>query len=253
MVRQAARVEQDWLDHEMIDEQQVIQFDEPSERVVSSVNTTYCGLVISKKPLMKPDRDLVSAELARAAATQPDRALSLDDAEYLSLVARLELVRNGVDTETWPAWGPEHITDRLLELCENRRSFSDTKKINLSNYVRSRLSYQVTSRLDREAPLRFQFPNGSSAAISYSLGGPPVLAGRIQQFFGVNDTPTIANGKVKLLLHLLAPNMRPQQVTDDLPSFWDRTYSEVRKELRRRYPKHDWPEDPRSAVIRRKR
>jgi ATP-dependent helicase HrpB len=71
-----------------------------------------------------------------------------------------------------------------------------------------------------------------------------VLAARIQELFGMEQTPTVAGGRVKVLLHLLAPNFRPQQVTDDLAGFWRNTYPEVRKELRGRYPKHDWPEDP---------
>jgi len=253
LVRQAARVEADWLDPGLVEERSVIQFDDSVERVVSTVDTVYCDLVISSKPMVNPDRTEVSAVLAKAAAAEPERALDLLDSEYVSLVARLELLRPGTTADSWPAWGPNQLTDQLDALCANKRSFSETRKVKLSSYVRGRLPYEVTSRLDREAPTRYTFPNGSSVAIKYSLDGPPVLAGRIQQFFGVSETPTIARGRVKLLLHLLAPNMRPQQVTDDLTSFWDRTYSEVRKELRRRYPKHDWPEDPRTAVIRRRR
>jgi ATP-dependent helicase HrpB len=86
----------------------------------------------------------------------------------------------------------------------------------------------------------------------YEPGRPPVLAARIQELVGLEASPTVAGGRVRVLLHLLAPNGRPQQVTDDLASFWDGTYALVRKELKPRYPKHDWPEDPRQGVARRR-
>ena len=90
-------------------------------------------------------------------------------------------------------------------------------------------------------------PSGNRLKITYAQGQAPVLAVRIQEIFSWTATPRIAFGKVPLLLHLLAPNFRPQQVTDDLESFWSNTYDVVRKELRRRYPKHAWPEDPLTA------
>ncbi|MFM8933878.1 MAG: ATP-dependent helicase C-terminal domain-containing protein, partial [Gemmataceae bacterium] len=96
-------------------------------------------------------------------------------------------------------------------------------------------------------------PSGNSVGLSYEPGRPPVLAARIQELFGWKETPRIAQGRVRLLLHLLAPNYRPQQVTDDLASFWNNTYQQVRKDLRGRYPKHAWPEDPWTAVAPQRR
>jgi ATP-dependent helicase HrpB len=87
----------------------------------------------------------------------------------------------------------------------------------------------------------------SHIALRYELGRPPVLAVRIQELFALMETPRIAGGRVPVLLHLLGPNYRPQQVTDDLRSFWTNTYPQVRKDLRAHYPKHAWPEDPLSA------
>src|SRR5439155_16134623 len=106
--------------------------------------------------------------------------------------------------------------------------------------------------VEREAPERLQVPSGSRVALRYEVGRPPVLAVRIQEVFGLRDTPRLAAGRVRVLLHLLAPNQRPQQVTDDLASFWANTYQQVRKELRARYPKHAWPEDPWSAPPQRR-
>jgi ATP-dependent helicase HrpB len=88
--------------------------------------------------------------------------------------------------------------------------------------------------------------------LAYEIGRPPVLAARIQELFGLCETPRVARGRVAVLLHLLAPSGRPQQVTDDLASFWRTTYPEVRKELRARYPRHAWPEDPLRALPERR-
>jgi len=106
--------------------------------------------------------------------------------------------------------------------------------------------------LDREAPERIAVPSGSHVTLRYEEGRAPVLGVRIQEIFGWRDTPRVAGGRVKIVLHLLAPSHRPQQVTDDLASFWTNTYPGVRKELKRRYPRHSWPEDPWTAVAEKK-
>ena len=113
--------------------------------------------------------------------------------------------------------------------------------------MRSKLTHTQRQAIDREAPERIEVPSGSRIAVQYEPGRPPVLAVRIQEVFGLTDTPRVAGGRVKVLLHLLAPNYRPQQVTDDLASFWANTYPVIRKELRARYPKHAWPDDPLTA------
>jgi ATP-dependent helicase HrpB len=94
-------------------------------------------------------------------------------------------------------------------------------------------------------------PSGAEHAVDYTNASAPVLAVRIQELFGWPETPTVASGRMPLVLHLLAPNYRPQQVTRDLRNFWNVTYVEVRKEMRVRYPKHDWPIDPWNAVASR--
>jgi ATP-dependent helicase HrpB len=105
--------------------------------------------------------------------------------------------------------------------------------------------------VEREAPERIEVPSGSKIALAYEPGRPPVLAVRIQEVFGLLETPRVAGGRVPVLLHLLAPNMRVTQVTDDLASFWASGYQMVRKDLRARYPKHAWPEDPFAAPPQR--
>jgi ATP-dependent helicase HrpB len=98
--------------------------------------------------------------------------------------------------------------------------------------------------LNQVAPSRIRLPGGRQTTVHYDAGKPPWIASRLQDFFGMRETPRIANGRVPLVVHLLAPNQRPVQTTTDLAGFWQRLYPQVRRELSRRYPKHAWPEDP---------
>lgn len=118
----------------------------------------------------------------------------------------------------------------------------------LGDALMSRLTHSQRRGLDELAPESIVVPSGKSHRIAYEAGKPPVLAVKLQELFGLSDTPRVAKGKVPLMLHLLSPAQRPIQVTQDLRSFWDRTYPEVKKELKGRYPKHPWPADPWSAT-----
>ena len=117
----------------------------------------------------------------------------------------------------------------------------------MSAIVDGMFSYQQMRELDRLAPTHLTVPTGSHIPLDYSAGTQPVLAVRLQEMFGQIDTPTIGGGKIKVLLHLLSPARRPIAVTQDFPSFWKNAYPQVRKDMRGRYPKHHWPEDPLDA------
>jgi ATP-dependent helicase HrpB len=105
----------------------------------------------------------------------------------------------------------------------------------------------VRARLEELAPARIRLPSGRELRVNYELDRPPWVESRLQDFFGMLDGPKLAGGAVPLVIHLLAPNQRPVQVTTDLAGFWDRHYPGVKKELMRRYPRHSWPDDPRTA------
>jgi ATP-dependent helicase HrpB len=151
-----------------------------------------------------------------------------------------ELAWPVIDTAFWRA--------ALPELCQGCHSFAELRQQPLKNMIQRRLSPEQMAALDREAPEKIVVPSGNRIPLEYAPGKPPVLAVRIQELFGLRETPRIARGRVPVLLHLLGPNFRPQQVTDDLASFWKNTYTEVKKELKRRYPKHSWPDDPLTAT-----
>src|SRR5690606_24163757 len=117
----------------------------------------------------------------------------------------------------------------------------------LDGALRGGLDWNLRQRIDALAPARIRVPSGQERRIAYAAGAAPVLAVKLQELFGLADTPCIAGGRVPLTLHLLSPAGRPLQVTSDLRGFWDRTWPEVRREMKGRYPKHPWPEDPWSA------
>jgi ATP-dependent helicase HrpB len=167
--------------------------------------------------------------------------------------ARVELMRtSGVPApEPWPDLSDGQLMATLeewappwIEGLSRREHFA---RMDLGNALRSRLSYAHGVILEREAPTHLAVPSGSSIPIDYCDGTVPTLSVRLQEMFGLSVTPTVAGGRVPLLLKLLSPAGRPVQVTSDLVSFWNRGYHEVRKDLKGRYPKHYWPEDPYGA------
>jgi ATP-dependent helicase HrpB len=117
----------------------------------------------------------------------------------------------------------------------------------LGEALASRLDYAQRKAVDELAPESITVPSGNTRKLRYEPGKPPVLAVKLQELFGLADTPRIAGGRIAVTLHLLSPAQRPIQVTQDLRGFWERTYPEVKKELKGRYPRHPWPDDPWNA------
>jgi ATP-dependent helicase HrpB len=153
--------------------------------------------------------------------------------------------------EAWPDVSDAALTATLAEWAppwmdgmSRRAHFS---RLDLSQALRSRLSYAQGGVLDREAPTHFTVPSGSRIPIDYLDGEVPTLSVRLQEVFGLRETPTVAAGRLPLLLKLLSPARRPVQITRDLVSFWNRGYHEVKKDLKGRYPRHYWPDDPYTA------
>lgn len=231
-------------------------FDPEREAVVQRRATRYGALVLETKPVSGAPEPNAASEILLAAARKfgTDRLITLDrDAE--ELLGRVATLREALPELDLPAFTDD---DLLAAACTGRRSFAQVRKANLARAVADSLSWAQRSALDEHAPERMRVPSGSRIRLRYSRSGePPVLAARIQQLFGMTATPRIARGRVGVVVHLLAPNNRPAQVTRDLASFWTNTYPDVRKDLRGRYPKHAWPEDPSTAVAedrpRRKR
>ncbi len=159
-------------------------------------------------------------------------------------------------TPTWPPVSDEallaDLEGWLLPFAPGARSLADLARVDLAEALLSRVPWEARSTLDRLAPTHLAVPSGSRITLDYGDPEAPVLAARIQELFGMTETPRIAGGSVPLLVHLLSPARRPVQVTRDLASFWREGYFEVRKDLRGRYPRHFWPDDPLSAPATRR-
>jgi ATP-dependent helicase HrpB len=210
------------------------------------------ALVLRSEELRDADR----GEVAQAALTGL-RRLGLGALPWTPALrqwqARVMLMRRFAvpAAEPWPDVSDGALLDTLEEWAPpwmpglvRREHFA---RFDLSTALRSRLSYAESCVLEREAPTHFVAPSASTLPIDYLDGEVPTVSVRLQEMFGLRATPTIAAGRLPLLLKLLSPAGRPVQITRDLESFWERGYHEVRKDLKGRYPKHYWPEDPHAA------
>ena len=217
--RQASVVEREWLDH--------TQFDQAIEY----------------------DMTAASRVLAEQAALNPNVALGFDDERIAARLQRLRFAAAHMPDEGFP--DPDHLHTQLPALCEGSRSFDELRNSRPIDALWDMMSHAQRRMLDAEAPEKIEVPSGSLIALDYSDPAAPVMAVRIQEVFGMLDTPRLARGSLPVTMHLLAPNFRPQQVTRDLRSFWAGAYHEVRKELRLKYPRHAWPDDPFTAKAER--
>ncbi len=150
-----------------------------------------------------------------------------------------------------PRLDDDSIRAKLPTLALGKRSMDELRKAQWIEFFQQCVGFDRLREIDRLAPSHWTVPSGSQLTIRYEPEKPPTLTVRIQEVFGLTETPRVGDHRIPLNLELLGPNYRPQQITNDLASFWRNTYPEIKKELRRRYPKHAWPDDPLSAEATR--
>jgi ATP-dependent helicase HrpB len=245
LVRQASLVRREWLADRLAGTA-AVEWDAERRRVVALRRLCYEDLVLEERREGAPDPAAAAALLAAAAAADLAAALGLERPEVASFLARARSLAAWRPELDLPAFSDDDLRARLPALAAGCRSFDELRAA-APAALRAALGHEQRAALEREAPERLTVPSGRSVALQYEPGAPPVLAVPMQALFGCRETPRVAGGRVPVRLHLLAPNGRPQQVTDDLAGFWERTWPQVRKELRGRYPKHAWPADPLSA------
>jgi ATP-dependent helicase HrpB len=251
LVRLALPVQRDWLPSEHLSDAIEVFFDEAAERVTARRRLRYLDLLVEESHAAITDVGQASAALLEAAQCHVARVLPPADSAAGAYLMRLRCLGEWMPDLNLPAFDDDFLRTLLPGLCAGRRSFAELRDGPWLEAVQQALTPQQCQVVEREAPARLEVPSGSRIALAYEVGRPPVLAVQIQEVFGLRDTPRIAGGRVRVLLHLLGPNYRPQQVTDDLASFWANVYPRIRKELRARYPKHAWPEDPLNAPAQR--
>ena len=216
-IRMAAIVDREWLEPTDVRLEHV--FDETSA-TVRAMEREYYGAVVLSERIVPPSEDAAASMLADVYV---QRRLGADDQQ---LLRRLRFA--GIDVD---------VAGLVRAAAYGKRSLDDIQ-------IADALTWEQRSQLERDAPARLPLPSGRSAPLEYREDGSVVASVKLQEMFGVLETPTIGGRQEPVLLALLAPNGRPVQLTRDLRSFWERTYPEVRKELRGRYPKHKWPEKP---------
>jgi len=248
VVRSAARVARAWLDEDpRLRVGREVHWDSARERVVAREVTTLGDLVLAEASVPLEDRREAAALLARQAARDLPRALGAPRAEDEGLLARLVSLARWRPDLSLPADREGWLRAALPALCEGRSSFGDLRGAPLRGALLAALGGAARGVLDREAPEDVAVPSGRRAKLRYRLDGPPVLAVKAQELFGATTSPRVAGGRVAVVVQPLDPAGRPLATTTDLASFWAGAWVEVRKEMRGRYPKHRWPEDPAHA------
>jgi ATP-dependent helicase HrpB len=247
-IRTASAIEPEWLlelfESRVRSETRVL-FDEGRERVEASERMLYDQLVLDESRSKGLSNDSTARTLAEQALSRgPKAPWDVEAVERLSLRAAFA---HATDARV-PLLDEARIKLTLVELAAGKLSFDELRAEPLERALRDGLGADERRLLDTLAPASLRLPSGRELTIHYEHDRPPWVESRLQDFFGMTKGPMLGHGDVPLVLHLLAPNQRPVQVTTDLAGFWDRHYASVRRELMRRYPRHSWPEDPRTAA-----
>jgi len=237
---------------EQITTTEEVRFDPATQRVSGRRVRRLGALLLEEKPIGQPNAELVAQALLAYLQEAGLAKLNWTNSAR-QLQQRLEFVRQHLGetaVETWPAFDeaalladlPAWLGPHLTGL----KSLDQVQRLDLLEPLLARLpgGWAQRQELDRLAPTHLEVPSGSHVALDYADPAAPVLAVKLQELFGLVETPTVAGGRVPLLLHLLSPGGRPAQVTRDLRSFWEKGYFEVRKDLKGKYPRHPWPDEP---------
>ncbi len=235
---------------ELISEREEAGWDEQRGTVLLRRVRKLGQLILSEKELGKPQPEQVQQALLQAV-----RSKGLDSLPWNETCrqwqARVALLRRELGHD-WPDVSTQALLDSLedwlLPFLHGMQRWADVHKLDLYNALNSLLDYAQQQQLGQLAPASLQIPTGQQVRLDYCAENGPVLAAKLQALFGWEHTPTVAGGKIPVLIHLLSPAQRPLAVTADLHSFWRNAYPEVRKDMRGRYPKHPWPEEPLSAA-----
>jgi len=251
-----AEIELHFADHiETADE---ISFDRGAMALRARRKRTLHAITLSEAPLaLSPSLETAKIFADSLLAAGLDRLpWSKAAKQWRDRVMFLRKAQREVQDDSWPDLSDDALAARrddwLVPALSDKTSLKELTAGDLSDALMTLLPWDVRARLEREAPTHFEAPTGTMLAIDYEAEQGPTIAVRLQELFGLNTHPSIAKGAVPLVLELLSPAQRPVQVTRDLPGFWRGSYAAVRTDLRGRYPRHPWPEDPATALPTRR-
>lgn len=229
---------------EMMQVKKNLSWDNKQKKVIARSERRIGSIIVNTNPLEDVSNEDIINTLCEAAPKYGTSMFDFNE-KVLNLQRRISLVDE---------WHPELElpdvrTESILVRAKDWLLTTDFKKVELVSSIWSLLTYEQQQAIDKLAPPHITVPTGSKIKVEYRQGAEqPILRVRLQECFGMKDTPRIDNGKKPVLMELLSPGFKPVQLTQDLHSFWEETYFEVRKELRRRYPKHSWPDNPLEAI-----
>ncbi|EJM7845813.1 ATP-dependent helicase HrpB [Vibrio parahaemolyticus] len=230
---------------------EVVDWDEKKGRLVAEKQRKLGQLVIERVSLPNPGKEKMTQALLTYVRRQGLSSLNWTPAAE-SLLERIRCAVDWLPEQAWPMFDEASFLDSLDEWLEpymtSVASVKDLSKINLVEALNARLGWPLNQHLDEWLPEHYQLPTGTKKRIRYQHGHEPVLSVRMQEVFGESTSPTVALGRKRLVLELLSPAQRPLQVTSDLAAFWNGSYKDVQKEMKGRYPKHVWPDDPANHV-----
>lgn len=254
VVWMASAIEPEWLIEVFPDdvrETVEVTWNASAERVEATERMVYDKLVIDESPAGRGAESAIARALVERALSAGIGTFAGGDA-LDALRARIGFLRESApdlaDAAGIAPLDDAALRELLVTACAGKRSFGELRAAGLFEEIRGAIGHGALARLDELAPSHVVLGNGRRAQVDYVPGQAPAISSRLQDFFGSVDTPRVARGRVPLVLHLLAPNGRDVQVTTDLAGFWERHYPKIRSELMRRYPRHSWPDDPRTAA-----
>ena len=232
-------------------EKKIITWDNNKKMVVGSIQKQVGNLTLESKPITQIDEADRIAVICKMIREEGLRALGWGEVQQ-DWQARVMSLRAWRHTEPWPDVSDAQLLATLEEWLSpyliGVYKLSEIQKLDLQQVIHSILPWELSQKLNTLAPSRMEVPTGSLIKLQYAADGSKVeMAVRLQELFGLLETPTVNEGRTKIVIHLLSPGYKPVQITQDLKSFWNKTYFEVRKDLLARYPKHHWPSDPLTA------
>ncbi|MEE9911547.1 MAG: ATP-dependent helicase HrpB [Deltaproteobacteria bacterium] len=238
---------------DQIETRRRVVWDKQEGRIAATLEERVGAIILSARQVKPQEEEAVSV---LCEAIRSKAVMITFSREARTFQARVRLMKETFPEEDWPDLSDETLLaaqeNWLLPWLSGIRSAGQLAALNIMPALTGRLTWEQRRLLADRAPVTINVPSGSGIAIDYVAGEIPVLAVKLQEMFGLADTPVIAGGRIKLLLHLLSPARRPVQITRDLSQFWNTVYPQVKKELKGRYPKHPWPDDPWNAAPTKK-
>ncbi|KDE36805.1 ATP-dependent helicase HrpB [Kosakonia radicincitans UMEnt01/12] len=240
---------------QLLQQSDTVEWDESQGTLKAFRRSRIGQLTVKVQPLAKPSEEELHQAMLNGIRDKGLQVLNWTP-EAVQYRLRLHCAAKWLPEEGWPAVDEasllENLEQWLLPQMGGIRSLRDLKALDVTQALQNTLPWSLRQRLDSELPGHYTVPTGSRIAIRYHEDNPPALAVRMQEMFGEAATPTIAQGRIALVLELLSPAQRPLQITRDLSAFWNGAYREVQKEMKGRYPKHVWPDDPANTAPTRR-